>query len=299
MDVSEYTDAQVRTLLPYPKADTNKYARGKLVVVGGSAAYPGAVCLAAFAAQRMGAGYVEVVCAPESVGTVRGYRPSLVVRTWEDCRPGELAVPREGRPCACIIGPGFDARGKVEHALVLSALREVSAPLLVDGGAITALATSEGVQAACGRADDGRPLVLTPHAGEAARLERTVRLDCPDADQVSAERASALAWAYRCVVALKGPDTYLSDGEQVVAMRKGTAALAKAGTGDVLAGMVGALLAQGVGTLDAAVCAASVHAGAGRAAAASRGEIGVTPEDVVDAIPEAIADIEAEDSPRP
>ena len=90
------------------------------------------------------------------------------------------------------------------------------------------------------------------------------------------------------IAAVKGPETYVSDGDQVIRMSLGTPALAKAGTGDVLAGMIGALLAQGLDPLDAAVLGATLHAQAGRAAEARLTAICVTAEDVIEAIPQAV-----------
>lgn len=309
-EVFECDGARLSALLPWPARDANKYARGKLTLVAGSAAYPGAACLAAVAAQRMGAGYVEVVCAPESMPVVRGHRPSLVVRSWDSWSGFSEIAPREGRPCACVVGPGFDASGGVAAAagacaglgdvvacggagspevrLTLRAVREAESPVLLDGGALAIVATDAGLAAARERALLGRVLVMTPHAGEAARLARAAGVD--EALDPAA-LAFELARAWRCVVALKGPDTFVSDGEQVVAMRQGTPALAKAGTGDVLAGMVGALLAQGLGALDACALGATLHAEAGRAAAATLTDICVAPEDVVEAIPQAVRSV--------
>lgn len=285
MEAVEYTDERLGALIPWPDRAANKYTRGRLVVVGGSALYPGAACLAAFAGQRMGAGYVEVACDAQSVGTVRAHRPSLVVRDWDGWSPADLPASSDRRPLACVVGPGFDAADYVRAALALSVLEHVEAPVLVDGGAIAALATLAGADVARRRQARGLATVVTPHGGEAARMARSVGID-PDFEPASL--CLALARAYACTVALKGPDTYVSDGACVVAVRWGTPALAKAGTGDVLAGMVGALLAQGLTPLDAAVLGATLHAEAGRVAAERLSDVCVTPEDVIDAIPQAV-----------
>lgn len=80
----KYTLEQVAALLPWPDDLANKYSRGKLTLIAGCADYPGAACLAAVASQRMGAGYTEVACSPESVAAVRAASPSLVVRAWDE-----------------------------------------------------------------------------------------------------------------------------------------------------------------------------------------------------------------------
>ena len=122
-----------RPIVPWPDDDANKYTRGKLIVVGGSAAYPGAVALAALAGQRMGAGYVEVACNPECVQTVRTSGFSLVVRSWDGIMQGNLPSSKEGKPLAYVIGPGFDASQPFEARLLEHVLSLAEAPVLVDG----------------------------------------------------------------------------------------------------------------------------------------------------------------------
>ncbi len=286
-DVCEWEDDRLAALLPMPDAQANKYSRGRLVVVAGSARYPGAACLAAAAGQRAGAGYTECVCAPESVGVLRAYRASLVVRSWEGLSTADLPASAPGKPVAYVVGPGFDAADAECVRLALSVLENAAAPVLVDGGALGALSTSKGRRLLEHRFACGFPTVATPHGGEAARLARA--LDLPVDDQ--AELARLLSLAYGLVACVKGPDTFVSDGEDVVAVRRGSAALAKAGTGDVLAGIAGALLAQGLAPVDAAVLAVTLHAEAGCLAAARFTDVSVIPEDVVEAVPDAIKKI--------
>lgn len=277
------TDAALAALLPWPAPDAHKYSRGRLALVAGSPAYPGAACLAATASQRAGAGYTEVFCAGKSLLAVRAASPSLVAQDWRHWQPSRGAALSPDRPGACVIGCGFAGEGKTERPLVMETLRAFAGPLLVDGGALTLLASATGLRLAAERACAGLPLVLTPHGGEAARLARAARIS----EAEPALLAGALARAYGAVCVLKGPDTYVSDGTRVVLVDRGTAALAKAGTGDVLAGIIGALLAQGLAPLDAAVLGATLHAEAGRVAEERHTAIGVIPEDVVEVLPEA------------
>ena len=285
MDViASYSDEKLRSLVPQLDSRANKYTRGKLVVLAGCARYPGAACLAAYAAQRSGAGYVQVICDPQAVPVVQSYRPSLVVSSWEALAPSDLPVSKPGKPAACIIGPGFDGEDVACRELALKALRLTQAPALVDGGALSALATGEGRLIARNRAEAGLPTVLTPHGGEAARLAKAARIEADS----EPELAALLAKAYGAVVVLKGPDTYVADGEKLVAITCGTPALAKAGTGDVLAGMLVALMAQGVDSFDAAVLGAELHARAGLACESRMPALCVTPEDLIEAIPAAV-----------
>lgn len=302
------TLAEAAALLPWPAADANKYSRGKAVLVAGSARFPGAACLAAAASQRTGAGYTEVVCAPEALAQVRASSPSLVAGAWDDllafaqADEDELAAPdpaaarcravhdalfapaHPGRPRAYLVGSGLDARDPASAALANAVLAHAPAPVVVDGGALDALAQPEGRLALRRRFLDGLPTAITPHAGEAARLAAPLQLPTGD--------PAALAWllslAYGVTAMVKGPTTYISDGERTVRMDAGTPALAKAGTGDVLAGMAVALLAQGLSAMDACMLAAVLHARAGQAAAKRLTDICVMAEDVAAAIPDAV-----------
>ena len=325
-----YSSERLTALLPMPALDTHKYARGVLNLVAGSAHYPGAACLAALAAQRSGAGYTRVITESTNVPFIQAYRASFVVRSWAELTPAELVPSREGRPCAYAVGCGFDPESEPAARITATILERVEAPVVVDGGALAFAATGRGMHLLQRRHMLGRPTVLTPHAGEAARLVHTMmacseqtiagadalkerselkgsgnfkgsgeskELDAskevdvsgePDMSEDPAQRACALARAYGAIVVLKGPNTYISNGKDVVLVDCGTPALAKAGTGDVLSGMMGALLAQGMDPMDAAVLAVTLHAQAGRAAAALYTEICVTPEDVIEAIPQAV-----------
>lgn len=272
-------------LAPHPAADANKYSRGKLVVIAGSARYPGAAALAARAGQRMGAGYTEVITAKRAVDIVRLASPSLVVRPFGSWSAGELPIASESRPGAVCIGPGFVSGADKSDALLLRVLKAARCPVLVDGGALRQLGTAKASSILAKRADDGFPTVITPHGGEAARLAESLCLHGEEPERL----AAVLAFSLRCVVVLKGPDTFVSNGKRTEAMTLGTAALAKAGTGDVLAGMIGALLAQGADPFEAALAGATVHARAGALAAERLTDIAVCAEDVIDFIPAALA----------
>ena len=322
MNIVEYSASQLASLLPIPSASTNKYQRGKLVVVGGSAAYPGAACLASAAGQRMGAGYVQVYCAPQSLDVVRANRPSVVAASWDvkqellaAGRPDDATLALGGNPealfflnaspehpQACVLGPGVDAGCKEDRERSVRVVRSVplEVPLLVDGGALSAIADRGAAAFLRSRMMQGGATVLTPHGGEAARLARAVGIEPVDrnaSDYELAAFAQELANAFGATVLLKGPNTYLAvaaaaqptaENPLVMILREGTPALAKAGTGDVLAGMVGALLAQGLRAADAAALGSALHAQAGVQAAYTLTTICATPEDVIECIPAAV-----------
>ncbi len=277
-------------LLPWPAKDAHKYSRGRCTIVAGSAAYPGAACLATYAAERMGAGYVELFCAPEVKPLVQIARPSVVVRSWDELAVSELPLRDPARPRAYVVGPGFDTGDEDARAVLMRVLAHASDPVLVDGGALGMIASEEGLAACRARADVGRVTVLTPHGGEAAALARGAGADASAVGE-------QIAQAYRCLCVAKGPDTDVRDARDQskrYLMQEGTPALAKAGSGDVLAGMIGALLAQRLDPFDASVLGAVLHARAGRAAAERLTEICVTALDVIEAIPDAVRTVAAD-----
>jgi ADP-dependent NAD(P)H-hydrate dehydratase / NAD(P)H-hydrate epimerase len=288
------SDSACASLLPWPAEDANKYSRGKLVLAAGCAKYPGAACLAASAASRVGAGYVQVVCADEAAPVVRVWQPSLVVTPWSQGLASG-SQPSERRPVAYVVGPGFDAHDAQCSQISLAVMQlaaDLAAPLLVDGGALSVFSDSQatGIIRFC--AELGVPAVLTPHGGEAVRLANALGVPTfagqPGGVREQEDLARRLSQALRAVVVLKGPDTCIAFEEDVVVVDEGTSALAKAGTGDVLAGMIGGLLAQGLRPFDAAQLAVKLHARAGIVAAERMTSICVIPEDVLDAIPVAI-----------
>ena len=285
-DVREYGNDELVALVPLPADDANKYTRGTLTAVVGSERYPGAACLAAYASQRMGAGYTRVFTHPAAVPLVQGFRPSLVAGP-RSALPTKLSPSLPGKPHAYLVGCGFDADDGASSKLVHSVLKHAEAPVLVDGSGLNALVSEKGRRLLKRRFLNGHATVVTPHAGEAARLARA--FDLPTGDPCALARSLSLAFGVVAVV--KGPVTFISDGEETVRMAHGTPALAKAGTGDVLAGMVAALLAQGMDALEASVLGAELHARAGLAAAARWSAIAVCAEDVVECLPAALAEL--------
>ncbi len=275
------------SLLPFPAKDANKYTRGKLTLVAGSDRYPGAACLAALAASRMGTGYIETVAPSKVKPLLVACSPSLVVTTRKKWDTFGVASSREGRPQAVCIGPGFDSDEDDTAVLVLDVLDKAACPVLVDGSALSVLATKKGRRLLKRRFERGWATVVTPHGGEAVRLAEPFGFSEGNPSRL----ATLISLAYGVTVVLKGPDTFVSDGECTYVVTEGTPDLAKAGTGDVLAGMASALLAQGVAPLQAGVLAATLHALAGRAAGQRYTSFGVRAEDVADCVPQAIVEL--------
>lgn len=277
-----FIKSDLAKLIPLPSSEAHKYSRGKCVLIAGSKPYPGAACLSAWASQYVGAGYTEVFTAAQNRKVLQICRPSLVVRSFGECDPKYL-ISRD-HPGAVVVGPGLDSADKPARKLCLCAIRKVKHPLLLDGGALFFVATKDGRKLLRKRASKKRVTVLTPHAGEAARLAKPVGVSL---DNIY-EAAAALAKAYRAIVVLKGPETIISDGKRTEIFSHGTPALAKAGTGDVLSGVIGGLLAQGVQPFEGLLLGVALHAEAAKIAEQELTAVSVCAEDVLDALPLAI-----------
>ncbi|SFM79037.1 yjeF C-terminal region, hydroxyethylthiazole kinase-related/yjeF N-terminal region [Pleomorphomonas diazotrophica] len=241
---------------PEAAVDSHKYSRGAALVASGPLASCGAARLAAEATLRAGAGIVTVATPPDAVATVAAWRAALVVKPAADM--AELAtLLGEPRLRAAVLGPGLGLGDDVWQAI--RAALEGDMALVLDADAITqASRRPEEAFALIKRRQAG--LVFTPHEGEFQRL-------FPDIGGSKLDRTRAAAARSGAIVLLKGPDTVIAhpDGRAVI-NENGTAALATAGSGDVLAGIIGGLLAAGRPAFEATALAAWMHGEAGRIA---------------------------------
>jgi len=270
---------------PSRGAGSTKFSSGEVVVVGGSRGLTGAPAMAATAAIRAGAGYATVGC-PASLEAILEVKLTEVMTVALDDVDGGLDVAaihevleRSGRAACVVLGPGI---GRAAHTqrLVRDLSSRIDAPLLIDADGLNALGTDLGLLA--GRA---QPTVLTPHAGELGRL-----LDIPS-EEVGAHRlasARRAAAESESVVVLKGDDTIVVSGDRVAVNALPSPGLATAGTGDVLSGTIGGLIARGMDAFEAACAAVLAHARAGRVAADRHGADSVIATDVIAALPEGL-----------
>lgn len=300
--MKEITEAYAARLLPIVAQDANKYTRGVCELMVGSEQFPGAAVLASMAANRMGAGYVKAYTCPQAAAALHAAQPSVVSVSPSDY-VGEYHASDAYRPRAAVVGCGMTS-SDADAARTLDVLGYAAAPVLVDGGGLSALVRDEVGSVLRSRFVEGFPTVITPHGGEARRLAQAVPVEGREGVEVGeltpAELAILLARAYGAVCVLKGPDTFVASGDEeredeVLALTSSTCALAKAGTGDVLAGCIGALLAQGIDAMDACALGVYVHARAGVRAAIRFGEFCVTAEDVVAHLPAAIGELASQE----
>ena len=272
----------VLDLAPARAASSTKFSSGQVLIVGGSRGLTGAVCLAASAAIRAGAGYATVAV-PDELESIFEAKLTEVMSIGCESDDGALVPAAAERilaaatgAAAVVVGPGL-GKGAPTAELVAAVVPRIEAPLLVDADGLNALHGKLDLLAS-----RQHPTVLTPHAGELGRLLETDSETVSRRRLASAEKASDLA---RAVVVLKGDDTIVATpGHGPMINSLSSPALATAGTGDVLSGVIAALLARGLDPRAAAAAGVFTHARAGRIAADRVGAAeSVIASDVVDA----------------
>jgi NAD(P)H-hydrate epimerase len=291
------TQRWVARNLPARPDRAHKGDFGRLLIVAGSIDFPGAAVLSALGAMRAGAGVVRVAAAESVAARVAGAVPEVTWMSLDEEAPGLIApggwrrvTAEAGDYDAVVIGPGLGSQPATQRR-ARQLVASLDIPAVVDADGLNALADQprwwQGL---------GASLVLTPHPGEFARLTGE---PAPDADDDVARSAAAAAAALRWnqVVVLKGAHTIVAEpGGELLRSDVATPTLATAGSGDVLAGAIGAFLASGAEPMAAAGCAVAVHGAAGLVAAERIGRTGVMARDLANLLPEAIAQLRGERS---
>lgn len=278
-------DGDMGPLVPVRAPTAHKGDTGHLLVIAGGLGKTGAAKLCALGAARAGAGLVTAAVPASqqpvvAAGLLEAMTAVVADRAGEvDFDPAALAQLLDGKRAVAVgpgIGTGAGARATVEWLLEHAAV-----PVVVD---------ADGLNCLAGRVDRiggaSAQVVLTPHPGEMARLTGLATAEV-QADRVAAARR--LAGAQRCTVVLKGARTVIAGADGAVAVNPtGNPGMASGGMGDVLTGILGGLLAQGLGPVEAAGLAAYVHGMAADEAAADHGVIGLIASDVIDRIPRVL-----------
>lgn len=262
-------------LLPRPRR-SHKGDNGHVLLIGGAPGMGGAIRMSGEAALRSGAGLVSLYCHQSAADACLAARPELMAHGFEQTpEPAALNGLIE-RASVLAAGPGLSQADWVPA--LLNRLIETGKPLVLDADALNVLAKSP------------QPVpnaVLTPHPGEAARL-----LDCAAAD-VQADRkaaANAILDKYQAAaVVLKGAPSLIAEAERYTVLAEGNPAMATGGMGDVLTGIIAALMAQGLSPFDAARLGASLHAWAGDCAAGDIGQRGMLASDLFRYLPQGLS----------
>lgn len=268
----------VLSLLPDRLSDTHKGDYGKILLICGSRGYTGAAAFAAMGALRSGAGLVYLAV-PESIYEIEAaklWEPVIVPISDQD---GKLATDAceqirtlmKGKDVV-LIGPGLGQSEGVLSA-VKTVLEEFAGPVVLDADGINVLAQHKDILR--GRTN---PTILTPHAGEFARI-----FDSSNGDRV--KDAIEFASDYGVILLLKGNATVITDGKTLYINVTGNPGMAVGGSGDVLSGIITSLLGQGIRPLEAAACSAWLHGAAGDLCADEIGQYGMLPTDMLHALP--------------
>lgn len=291
--------------IPELPANVNKYSRGSVLVVAGSATYPGAAILAAKAALRAGAGYVTVATPDVCANLIRMALPCVpVVGVPSDARgsfgAAAASAIREIAPkYDCVLcGPGMTtAAGGMQ---VVTDLLALDVPLVLDADALNCMSrlSIDGIDKTPELYRRDAPLILTPHNRELSRLVGNERVDDLGTAIGAAQRLVWAAGSDDMLVVAKGPTTAIVGVEKVLLPMGGPASLATAGSGDVLAGIIAATVAVSHGEVDRweLLCAyaVAVHSYTGYAAAAAMGERSVIATDLIDCMGDALQLVENE-----
>ena len=268
-----------------PRAsESHKGSYGRVLVVGGSIGFTGAAILAASGVLRSGAGLVTVGVPSRVADLVPIAQPCAMTLPLPDDDGRFVAAAAEpildfaSRCDALVIGPGLgrsdDARELVRHMLA-----QLPCTAVFDADALVAIGDDVDRWR-----DAPQPVVLTPHPGEMAMLDPASDSASSQNHEARRERARAFAERTGCIVALKGHRTVVSDGTRHFVNTTGNPGMATGGTGDVLAGVIAALVGQGLAPFDAAGLGVHVHGIAGDLAAAHHGEVSMIASDLLDSL---------------
>ena len=271
--------------LPDRPAEGHKGMFGRVLVVGGQENMVGAPVLAGTAALRMGAGLVQVAVPKAILAACLSITPELIGLALAKGAKELLAAAEDAD--ALVIGPGLGQSPEARDRLMR--LVRLAKPALIDADGLNLLARERRWPAKTFKAF----AVLTPHPGEMKRLAKLIgKADVPADDDGRINLASAAANAFGQIIVLKGHRTVVTDGSRVYLNDTGDSALSKAGTGDVLSGIIGTLLAQKMDRFEAACAGVWIHGRAGEIVGSKLGRRSVLATDVIVALSDAVREYE-------
>ncbi len=275
-----YYNEEVSALLPVRKKDANKGTNGKVLIVAGSKDISGACVLAAGACLRAGAGMVKVITAAENADIVKSLVPEAMIDTYQDFEPTrDKIVSNIQWSDAVVIGPGLST-GIKGIELVQNVLKECDKHLVMDADALNIISEDQGIRnLVANYAIGGKKLILTPHLAEFARLFGKPVKECKSNIM---KYTKELADELRCTVICKDARTIISDSNEkkIYINVSGNDGMATAGSGDVLSGIVGALICNDCSSFETACLGAYIHGVAGDNAAAKHGKYAMVASDI-------------------
>lgn len=270
--------------LPPRAADAHKGNFGHALLIGGSPGMAGAISLSAMAALRSGAGLVTVATPNACQAVVAGFEPSYMtvgLPCDQEGRIGQRAseqINQLAAKCTAVgCGPGMQVTPEIV-SIVARLYGELTIPMVVDADALNALAQNTGILP-----QHAAPRILTPHPGEFARLLGVSRIEASQRSKL----AENLARQANVVVVLKGHRTIVTDGNRTYVNTTGNPGMATGGCGDVLTGIITALICQGMSPFDAAQLGTFLHGRAGDVAADAVGQVSLIASDLIKFLPAA------------
>lgn len=269
MKVHSINKKTIQKSIPKKSLNSNKASSGRSLIVAGSKQYPGAALLCARAASRVGSGYIYVYS--ESLKWIIQQPEFIPVKSFRQVKNTPIS--------AVVIGPGLGQSSKARGLLKQALKNYKNLPIVLDADALNLIAKMKSIKLPS-------QVVLTPHEGEMARLlgvstnwVRTHRLE-------SVKKAQK---KFKCIVVLKGHQTLIADSEKVYQNTSGNAALAKAGSGDVLSGIICGFMAQGASSLQATQLAVYLHGALADQWVRSKKDIlSLMPSDLIELVPKVL-----------
>ena len=280
-----YYDGDAIALLPERNPSGNKGTYGKVLIIAGSKNISGACILCASACLKSGAGMVRVFTAAENAEAVKTLLPEAILDTYEDFEPvGDKLKEAMKWSTQAVIGPGIGTEGKGTE-LLTDILSSYDKSLIMDADALNIIAEDKDLyRLASDYGREGRRLIITPHMGEFARLFNS---DIRDCKEHLTEYPLELAKRLHCTVICKDARSIVADmgSKKIYINVSGNDGMATAGSGDVLAGILGAVLSYDMAGSETALAAAYIHGRAGDEAAAEVGKHSMVASDIVAALP--------------
>lgn len=272
--------------IPKRKPDSNKGTYGKVLIVGGGVGMAGAVYLSALAAYRVGAGLVRIFTSEENRIILQTLLPEAVIITYHEenseknlKKTAELLENAISDATAVVIGPGLSQSEMAKFELK-TVLESVKCPLVIDADALNILAFDTSLWK-----DFDSPVIITPHIGEMSRL---TGIEIPDLKANPIGISDDFASSHGVICVLKDATTVVSDRNETYINTSGTNAMSKAGSGDILTGVIAALLAMGMSPKEAACLGVYLHGRAGECAAAKLGDYSLIARDLAENLTDAI-----------